>query len=320
MRRSLITMSMLVGLGVVLSLSYPASGWAEGWRPGPAARGSAPTGPGWSPWNHRGYGRYGPYAAPYGPPHYRPAPRVSHGYGPPSSVRPGYPGRRPPRRSVPPQRGQEIWAPDVSGPVYRSFTSPPAPAFQDQFDRRRPPASMPGTAVKRQKGVGEAFITETPVPGSAQAIAAEPPFTEVPAAEAPASPIERQKKLETSTVPPVPVQDRAAPPESASSDSAPAVTEPEVVTTVESMPAAAAPGQTPATVDKEAGPAVAGKMPAPAEQVLETAGRSPEPVGAVSGEAQPQAAEPAAGKARDTAEEKPRSPVQRWLSPSPGFR
>ena len=243
MRRSLITISMMASLGVVLSLPYPASGWAEGWGPGPAARGSAPTGPAWSPWNNRGYGRYGPYAAPYGPPYYRPAPHVWHGYGPPRSVRPGYPGRRQPQRSVPRQRGQELWAPDVGGPVYRSFTSPPAPAFRGESERGTPPASMPGTVAPGQTGAGEATMIETPLPGSAQAVAAEPPVTEVPAAEAPSSPIELQQKPEISAAPAVSVQDRAAPPESAPSDSAPAVPEPEVVTAVEPMPTAAAPGQ-----------------------------------------------------------------------------
>ena len=324
MRRSLITISMMASLGVVLSLPYPASGWAEGWGPGPAARGSAPTGPAWSPWSHRGYGHYGPYGAPYGAPHYRPAPPVWHGYGTPGSVRPGYPGRRQPQRSVLRQRGQELWAPDVGGPVYRSFTSPPAPTFQGESGRGTPPASMPRTAAPRQTAAGEALITETPVPGPAQAVAAESPVTEVPAApaaEAPASLlIEPQKKTEISAAPLVSVQDRAAPPESAPFDSAPAVTEPEVVTAVKPMPTAAAPVQEAGTVAEETEPAVAEKMLAPADQVLETAGRSPEGAEAMSGEVQPQAAEPAGGQATDRAEEKPRSPVQRWLSPNPGFR
>ena len=67
MRRSLITMAAMISLGVVATLPYSTSSWAEGWGSVPRSPGAAPSGGVWSPWRNRGYGHRGVYPGSLGP-------------------------------------------------------------------------------------------------------------------------------------------------------------------------------------------------------------------------------------------------------------
>ncbi len=316
----LISIFALVSLGVAVSVPASAAPSANGWGPGPMAAGD------WRnagrPWMHRSYGHPGMYPSPYGPPRYGPAPHHRRGHGQRGFMRPNYPsGVQPPSTSG--HGAGDIWAPDVGGPVYQGFqTPPPAAAEADTVSGTPPSGPVPAASPGPRPG-GAAPASEAQTDTVPNTTALQTPSG--PAAEAVAPPVQIPAVVEggvpapaAPSAPPLTEPSPIAPdqppqPADETGQAAAAVTETEP---------AASPTPPPSAAESAATAAAGGAVEVPSGAATEVregtaGGGGVAPPGTVTG--QPPAADSGAPAAEAPAEQR-RSLVQRWLSPKPGIR